>query len=379
MSKDNLAIFCEKCGQPLEPNWSKCSACEWPVKSPGLVCPNPICQRPIEDHWELCPVCATKLPCSEIIHTNELSSGKKENLHNERRTDDLFSGAHLDLSVGEILTDNYKVLRKLGVGGFAAVYKVEDISLNRQKALKVVVTREDKAQHITELFWHEYSILRKKINNTDHLIETEPPCCCKYKGLSLILLPMELADGGALRQWLFHNRDVEKRMKTALKFFKQACLGIKAIHCADLVHLNIKPENILLVGEKAKIVVFGIGRYGASQFTNNPDQLLRQGIGTPQYMSPEQFHVARQKEVGPASDIYSLGIVLFELLDGDLPFDGTPIELRDKHLNIQPPQLTGRLGKWWPIVNKCLAKQPEDRYPNIDLLIADIEACQEDG
>jgi tetratricopeptide (TPR) repeat protein len=90
-------------------------------------------------------------------------------------------------------------------------------------------------------------------------------------------------------------------------------------------------------------------------------------------MSPEQFHVARQKDVGPASDVYSLGVVLFEILDGSRPFDGTAIELREKHLKMEPPELKGDLEKWSRIVQHCLAKKPENRYPDIERLISDTD------
>ncbi|MFC1675440.1 protein kinase [Planctomycetota bacterium] len=281
-------------------------------------------------------------------------------------------GFDLPIAKGDVLGDRYKIIQSLGVGGFGAVYQVEDLVLNEQMALKVVVTGEGKAQRASEQILHEFK-LREKINDLSHIVKAQDPRPCEFKGLSLVLLPMEFADGRSMRHWLAQHQNIEKRQKEGLELFKQACLGVKAIHDAGLVHLDIKPENILLANGKAKIADFGIGRYGACQFSKNPDQLLRQGIGTPQYMSPEQFHVARQKDVGPASDIYSLGIVLFELLDGNLPFDGTPIELRDKHLKMSPPQLPEKLGRWWGIVKRCLEKKVEDRYHNIKQLIKDLE------
>jgi formylglycine-generating enzyme required for sulfatase activity/serine/threonine protein kinase/flagellin-specific chaperone FliS len=283
-------------------------------------------------------------------------------------------GTDLDLPLteGEVFGDHYRMIKKLGRGGFGAVYEVYDTVVKERMAVKVVVVREGKAERAREQLIHEFR-LREKIDNTAHIVKAYDPRPGEYKGLPLVLLPMELAEGGSLRQWLVQNPDAQKRREMGVEFFKQACKGVAAIHSAGLLHLDIKPENILLVGGKAKITDFGIGRFGAGHSTQNPDQILRQGIGTPQYMSPEQFHVARQKDVGPASDVYSLGMVLFEILDGSLPFDGTAIELREKHLKTDPRQLKGDLEKWSRVVQHCLAKKPENRYEDLEHLISDVD------
>ena len=381
MSGDASITTCQNCGETLETGWDTCPACLTPTSSGSFNCPN--CQSPIKSNWKVCPECDTPLsgidtPPAHKHSSISRSSSKKQIYHSiEQKKPGEGIGFDLEIPIapGDMLGGRYRIVKKLGKGGFGSVYHVDDTNLNRQVALKIVVTGEGKASRATEQLIHEFG-LREKINNTSHIIKAQDPRTCEYKGLSLVLLPMELADGESMRKWLQQNQDTDKRLKVGLAFFKQTCLGIKAIHDAGLVHLDIKPENIMLVGGQAKITDFGIGRYGASQFTNNPDQLLRQGIGTPQYMSPEQFHVARQIDIGPASDIYSLGIVLFELLDGNLPFDGTPVELREKHLKTKPNR-TPKLEKWWPIVNKCLTKQAEDRYLKIDLLIADLDRVEQ--
>ena len=384
MSKDASIITCQKCGEPLEAGWDRCPACLTPTSSGGLTCPN--CQSPIKENWKLCPHCKTTLPGWKTPPASGISATEKKSdssqsqvfvtiVENEPVATVGF-GVELPIIKGDVLCDRYQIIQSLGAGGFGAVYQVDDLVLNEQMALKIVVAGKGKAQRATEQILHEFK-LRERINDTTHIVKAQDPRPCEYKGLSLVLLPMEFADSRSMRQWLAQNQDVEKRQKKGLELFEQTCLGIKAIHDAGLVHLDIKPDNILLLNGKAKIADFGIGRYGACQFTKNPGQLLRQGIGTPQYMSPEQFHVARQKDVGPGSDIYSLGIVLFELLDGNLPFDGTPIELRDKHLNMLPPYLTGKPGRWWGIVKRCMEKKVEDRYQNVKQLIKDLERARQ--
>ncbi|MCP4612961.1 MAG: protein kinase [Planctomycetes bacterium] len=378
MSKENSFVTCQKCNEPLETGWKQCPVCLTPTSSPGLACPN--CQTPVKETWKACPRCSSMLSGMNTPDSSQVSSLPSSHSDNgqiylsmEQKDPVRTIGFELEVPIvpGDVLGERYRVVKGLGKGGFGSVYEVEDINLNRKIALKIVVAGKGRAQRATEQLLHEFN-LRERINDTTHIIKAQDPRPCEYKGLSLVLLPMELAEGENLRKWLTQNQDGDKRIKIGMEFFKQACCGIKAIHDAGLVHLDIKPENILLVDGKIKMADFGIGRYGANQFKNNPEQLLHQGIGTPQYMSPEQFHVARQKDIGSESDIYSLGVVLFELLDGNLPFDGTPIELRDKHLNMQPPRLTGKLERWWRIVDRCLSKKPEDRYRDIDRLIADI-------
>lgn len=379
MSNENSIIACQKCGEPLESDWKQCPVCLTPTSSSGLTCPN--CQTPVKETWKACPRCSSVLSGTKTPHTaqkpfaTDFPSDNEQIYFSMEQTEPARAiGFEIDIPIatGDVLGDRYRIIKRLGKGGFGSVYQVDDMNLNRQIALKVVVAGKGKAQRATEQLIHEFN-LRERINDTSHIIKSQDPRSCEYKGLSLVLLPMELADGENLRKWLMQNLDIDTRLKTGIELFKQACLGIKAIHDAGLVHLDIKPENILLVNGTAKIVDFGIGRYGINQFKDNPAQLLRQGIGTPQYMSPEQFQVARQQDIGPASDIYSLGIVLFELLDGNLPFDGTPVELRDKHLNMQAPRLTGKLEGWGRILDRCLAKKSENRYKDIGLFITDIE------
>ena len=380
MSEEGAILTCPNCNEPLEAGWPRCPVCRTPTSSSGLMCPS--CQAPIKPNWNECPHCRIPLsgqdtPSSGVVHPRASSHYSDESRVYVSQEDGEPGGIvgddlPLPLAEGEILADRYRAIKRLGQGGYGAVYHVFDTVLSEQMALKIVKMGHGKAERATEQLLHEFS-LREKIDNTEHIVKAYDPRPCPFKNLALVILPMELADGGSLRQWLTQNKDVEKRRTIGIEFFKQACRGVKAIHSAGLAHLDIKPENILMVGGKAKIADFGIGRFGASRLSDNPDQLLRQGIGTPHYMSPEQVLTARQKDIGPVSDIYSLGVVLFEILDGHLPFDGTVTELRHKHLNMEPPALKGGLEKWSRIVQCCLAKKPENRYQDVEHLIGDVD------
>ena len=374
-------IKCIKCNEPLQADWPECPNCLTPTSSGGLVCSNPSCRKPLKENWKKCPYCHESLsgfitpPTARSDSGHEGHSGRPfvSEVPAGHRAGHGF-GAELPIYPGDKLgdSDRYRIIKSIGEGGYAAVYHVEDTILKKQMALKVVVTGSGQAQSVVEQILHEFE-LYERITDTSYIIRTKDPRPCEYKELSLILLPMELADGGTLRDWLRQNPDTDGRCKQGIEYFKQVCSGLRAIHQSGLVHLDIKPDNVLIVGGRAKIADFGIGRFLAGKHANNPDQLLREGIGTPEYMSPEQFHVARQKNIGTASDIYSLGMVLFELLDGSLPFDGTPLELREKHLNMPVPSICGDKDHWQRIVERCLNKRPENRYSDIDGLIKDVD------
>lgn len=386
MNPEIESTTCVNCKTRLQPDWTKCPKCLTPTLSSGFTCPNPKCNRPIEADWKECPYCYQSL--SGLLTPKNISDGfiAEGNVRpfvsgdmDQRGSIVQIFNAELPINTGDVLgdRDRYRIIKSLGEGGTAAVYQAEDTILKENIALKVVQTSKGAAEGIAEKIFHEYK-LHKNITDTSCIIRTQDPRPCEFKGKSLILLPMELADGGTLYEWLNQNSDVQKRRKQGIEYFRQVCMAIRAIHNAGIIHLDIKPVNILIVKGCAKIADFGIGRFLASRYKNNPEQLLKQGVGTPEYMSPEQFYVARQKNIGPASDIYSLGIVLFELLDGSLPFDGTAIELRQKHLNMQIPEITGDNEHWHQIVQRCLEKEPKNRYPDIDTLVRDIDYIMQD-
>lgn len=375
------------CGEPLEPDWDECPACEKPIVKERLTCPG--CGRDVKAKWKKCPNPECKTPLDgwttptrmpETGKTNDNSSPPSPAAEDgpylseeAGEGDDVGYGVQVIINEGEVL-DKYTIQGSLGSGGFGSVYLAEDTVLKEKVALKVVVAGEsDKAQNAREQIIHEFK-LREKITDFSHIVSARDPRTCEHMNLTLVLLPMDFAEGGSFRDWLKKNKSEETRTKDGLKIFRQACLGVKAIHDTGLSHLDIKPENILLVDGTAKIADFGIGRYGASMFADNPKQVNRQGIGTPQYMSPEQFHSARQKDIGPASDIYSLGVVLYELLDGSLPFDGSSRdEYCRKHLHDNPTEIKGTYARYWGIISRCMTKKADDRYGSMDLLIGDLD------
>lgn len=392
MATQAVATKCP-CGEELVAGFNACPSCGQETATSTATCPT--CSSSVKRHWKICPFCRAALSGFATpttlkgrgaapddarapfeSHASDNGQISVSQLGPEARAARSNGPIRLPIAPGDVLAERYTVRQFLGAGGFGAVYLVDDSVLEAKRALKIVAVASGAADGARDPILHEFK-LRERITDTSHIVRSDDPRLCSFKGLSLILLPMEWADGGSLRAWMAKNNGNPERRAPGLKLFRETCQGLAAIHAAGLGHLDMKPENILLTDGSAKVTDFGIGRFLGAQFGSNPDQLLRQGVGTPQYMSPEQFRTARQKEVGPASDIYSLGVVLYELLDGALPFDGSPEELREKHLNVAPAPLKGETARWWPILQRCLAKAPDSRYPDVNQLIADLDRANE--
>lgn len=276
----------------------------------------------------------------------------------------------------------YRVQKPLGEGAGGTVYLAEDTYLKKPVSLKMVFPDIGNTQIGVDQLVHEYNT-REVMQGHPNILRAESPFETDYFGTKVIVLPMEYAEGGSLRDWINqYKADLEKGENTpeatrnqALEFFKQTCQGVKAIHDAGLTHLDLKPENLLIRDGKLKVGDFGFAR---TQFSNDAanEALLSLGTGTPYYMSPEQFQAARSKDIGPASDIYSLGIILFELLDGDPPFGGPRMsfeEIKRAQLEERQSVKKGLPKNLVDCINGCLKKAPEERFQIIDTLISHIE------
>ncbi|MCK4413969.1 MAG: SUMF1/EgtB/PvdO family nonheme iron enzyme [Candidatus Eisenbacteria sp.] len=285
------------------------------------------------------------------------------------------------LSSGDTLADQFEIREFLGRGGFGEVYRAEDRILRESTAIKVIPARGD-TDALHRMVADEYRAQRG-IRDREHILTVSEPRICQRGEASLLLLPMELAKQ-SLREWLDERRDgVGGRQGEGLELFCQACRGVAAIHDAGLVHLDIKPENVLLLehihdseaatregdgGEeprgtrwRVKVGDFGLARaIGGSRDVRAG--LAADGIGTPAYMAPEQIRAARWKDVGPAADIYGLGMILYEILDGELPYSGNAREIiekkKDLAVEIQPPPGPERLVR---LAMACLSRRPSER------------------
>jgi serine/threonine-protein kinase len=261
---------------------------------------------------------------------------------------------------GRLLNGRYQLLERFGSGGMALLYRARDTLLDRQVAIKVLREAEGRNADFDRQFQNE----ARAAANLSH-----PNIVTVYdygidSGQSFIV--MELVPGTDLKS-LLRTRG-RFTVEQGIPLIVQACAGIGYAHRAGLVHCDVKPHNMLVTPDnRLKVTDFGIARALA---TLNPAERTDVVWGSPQYYSPEQ---AAGHAPSPASDVYSLGIVAYEILTGTLPFTGsTADELAHLHLEAKPippseyvPDIPEALEE---IILKVLEKEPAARYRTADQL-----------
>jgi serine/threonine-protein kinase len=267
-----------------------------------------------------------------------------------------------DTLLNTIFDGRYKILRKLGAGGMADVYLAEDQELGRRVAIKILNDRHANDEQFVERF-------RREAKNAAGL--SHPNIVSIFdrgQAESTYYIAMEYLDGRSLKELITARGPAP--IHVAVDYARQILAALRVAHRQGVVHRDIKPHNVLVDGEgRIKVTDFGIARAGPSQMTEEGSI-----IGTAQYLSPEQ---AQGAPVTPSSDLYSVGIVLYELLTGTVPFGGeTPVELAMKHLS-KTPDPPSRLRPEVPrdldfVVLRALAKSPDERYQSADEMDADL-------
>jgi serine/threonine protein kinase len=263
-----------------------------------------------------------------------------------------------------VLDNRYDVVRPLGSGGMGEVYLARDRVLGRDVALKVLRMQYAGDDEFAERFKREAmsaaSLSHPNIVQVYDRGETEEKAS---------YIAMEYVPGGTLKERISREGPLEAADAAALGAQVAEALG--AAHERGMVHRDIKPQNVLLTtGGSAKVADFGIARAGSSVTISRTGSVM----GTAGYMSPEQ---ALGKPATPKSDLYSLGVVLYEALTGELPYTAdNPIAVSMKHVNepLRPPiELNPRIPAGMnALVTKLMAKDPEDRYAGADELADDL-------
>jgi serine/threonine-protein kinase len=261
---------------------------------------------------------------------------------------------------GRLLNNRYQLLERFGTGGMANVYRARDVLLDRYVAIKILREDHPHSPEFEEQFRHE----ARSVANLSH-----PNIVTVYdfgidNGNPFIV--MELVPGTDLKSLL--RKRGRYTVEDGIPLIVQACAGIGYAHRAGLVHCDVKPHNMLVTPEnRLKVTDFGIARALA---TITPGEQTDVVWGSPQYFSPEQ---ASGHAPSPASDVYSLGVVAYELLTGTLPFTASSAEeLAQLHLNATPippseyvPDIPQPLEE---IILKVLSKEPSARYRTADQL-----------
>ncbi|MCK4431420.1 MAG: protein kinase, partial [Candidatus Aminicenantes bacterium] len=276
----------------------------------GIKCPK--CHSDNPDTKRFCGECGAQLhregpiglsgPIDEISisHTKTLETPKEE------------------LTTGSTFAGRYQIIEELGKGGMGKVYKVHDTEIKEKVALKLLKPEIASDERTIERFRNEIRLARKIAHkNVGRMFDLG-----KEKGTYYIT--MEYVEGQDLRGLIRQSRKLT--VGTAISIAKQVCEGLAEAHRLGVIHRDLKPSNIMIDKEgSGRIMDFGIARSLRAKGITGAGVM----IGTPEYMSPEQVEA---KETDQRSDIYSLGIILYEMVTGRVPFEGdTPFTIGVKH------------------------------------------------
>ena len=271
----------------------------------------------------------------------------------------------MDQYIGKLLDNRYEILELVGVGGMARVYKARCHRLNRLVAIKIL--REDLSQDAE---------LRRRFHDESQAVAmlSHPNIVSVYdvsRSSELEYIVMELIDGITLKQYM-QQKGNKLNWREALHFITQIVKALGHAHSRGIIHRDIKPHNIMVLRDgSVKVADFGIARLVSGSHST----LTQEALGSVHYISPEQ---ARGSHIDARSDLYSAGVVLYEMTTGRLPFEGdTPVSVAIQHINsipLSPRELDPEIPEALEAITmKAMAPNPDNRYADADEMLADLE------
>lgn len=271
----------------------------------------------------------------------------------------------MDQYIGKLLDNRYEILELIGTGGMARVYKARCHRLNRLVAIKIL--REDLVQDAE---------LRRRFHDESQAVAmlSHPNIVAVYdvsRSSDFEYIVMELIDGITLKQYMQKKGD-KLSWREALHFITQIVKALGHAHSRGIIHRDIKPHNIMVLRDgSVKVADFGIARVASGGHST----LTQEALGSVHYISPEQ---ARGSHIDARSDLYSAGVVLYEMITGRLPFEGdTPVSVAIQHINsipLSPRELDPSIPEALETITmKAMAPNPDNRYSCADEMLADLE------
>ena len=272
-----------------------------------------------------------------------------------------------DPNIGRDLLDGqFQILQKIGSGGMGSVYKAAQPAMNRMVAVKILHPKLTNRKDLVSRF-------RREARAMSHLTHPNTVKVFLYGDLDdgSLYIVMEYLEGRNLNQVV--RKEGPMACERAVPVLIQVCGALQEAHLQGIIHRDLKPENIFLstnggLRDYPKVLDFGLAKVTERELRPGSIMLTQEGMvfGTPEFMSPEQ---AQGKPLDARSDIYSLAIILYEVLTGKLPFDArTPMEYIQMHVTRPPIPIDERVpGRRFPdgfdaMLRKALEKRPEDRY-----------------
>jgi serine/threonine protein kinase/CheY-like chemotaxis protein len=315
----------------------------------------------------------------ELLHRNKELQEKNKELQekNEELLDLYVTGKQIftnlaDILPGTLLDKKYRLEKKIGQGGFSAVFQATHLDLNREVAIKILQPQ------LTQSNQKTLELLRREGISTCQVQHPHAISVFDF-GVSLAgyaYMVMELLQGHSLKEELEKYRFLE--LNRSLEIFQPICEALAEAHAAGVIHRDIKPENIFLhykkSGEIVKVLDFGIAHLKHKEpFYGQSETLIDSQIfGTPLYMAPERF---TSLDCDEKSDIYSLGVLLYRMLSGTFPFllKKTTVKVWLTHLLQQEPRSIREVNPWLPLeiepfLKRMLAKHPKERPSALELL-----------
>ncbi|MBQ1741892.1 MAG: Stk1 family PASTA domain-containing Ser/Thr kinase [Oscillospiraceae bacterium] len=268
----------------------------------------------------------------------------------------------MDNMIGKMLDNRYELLEVIGSGGMAMVYKAKDHRLNRPVAVKIL--KSDLAE--------DADFRRRFRDESQAVAMLSHPNIVSVYDVShgeIEYIVMELIDGITLKQYM--ERRGQLNWREALHFITQIMKGISHAHSRGIIHRDIKPQNIMVLRDgSVKVADFGI-----ACLSNSAQTMTQQALGSVHYISPEQ---AKGERTDVRSDVYSAGVVLYEMLCNRLPFEGdSAVSVAIQHLSsvaLPPREINPDVPKALELIcMKAMANDIEKRYPSADAMLADLE------